>query len=102
MTTNALRVQNKKELVPELEAVFRAKPSQRWLDLLEDAGIPCAPIHDFRQVMEQPQTHAIGILQNIPEVDLTVVGLPMSFDGTRPSIRHRAPEMGERNAEFSS
>jgi len=98
--SNALRVQHKAELLPQLEAVFATRSSQHWLDALEEAGIPCAPIHDFQQVMDQPQTEAIGIFQNIPEVDLRVVGLPLSFDGTRPPVRHRAPAVGEHNADL--
>jgi len=95
--SNALRVSHKAELIPPLEEVFRTRTTQQWLDALESAGIPCAPIHDFAQVMEQPQTEAIGILQRIPEVDLRIVGLPLSFDGDRPPVRHRAPEVGEHN-----
>lgn len=93
--SNALRVQHKAELLPPLEAVFRQRTTAAWIDALEDAGIPCGPIQDFAEVMAQPQTEAIGIFQNIPEVDLRVVGLPLSFDGTRPPVRGRAPELGE-------
>lgn len=95
--SNALRVQNKADLLPQLEAIFKTRSSQHWNDALEKAGIPCAPIHDFRQVMDQPQTEAIGIFQSVPEIDLRVVGLPLSFDGARPPIRHRAPHVGEHN-----
>lgn len=98
--SNALRVQHKAELLPALEAVFRTRTSQHWLDALEQAGVPCAPIHDFAQVMAQPQTEAIGIFQNIPEVDLRIVGLPLSFDGERPPVRHRAPQVGEHNRDL--
>lgn len=98
--TNALRVQNKAELIPALEAVFRTRSMAEWSDLLEQLGIPCAPIHDFAQVLEQPQTEAIGILQNIPEIDLKVVGLPVSFDGLRPPVKHRAPAIGEHTQEI--
>jgi crotonobetainyl-CoA:carnitine CoA-transferase CaiB-like acyl-CoA transferase len=98
--TNALRVEHKAELLPQLEAVFSSRCSQHWLDALEAAGIPCAPIHDFAQVMAQPQTEAIGIFQNIPEIDLRVVGLPVSFDGERPPVRHRAPHVGEHNEDL--
>jgi crotonobetainyl-CoA:carnitine CoA-transferase CaiB-like acyl-CoA transferase len=94
-SSNALRVQHKSEIVPVLEAVFRQRSSAAWIEALEDAGIPCGPIHDFAQLMAQPQTEAIGILQNIPEVDLRVVGLPLSFNGLRPPVRGRAPTLGE-------
>ncbi|WP_295531085.1 CoA transferase [uncultured Pseudacidovorax sp.] len=98
--SNALRVQHKAELLPELEAVFRSQPSQHWIDTLEGAGIPCAPIQDFAQVLADPQTEALGILQTVPQEDLRIVGLPLSFDGERPAVRHRAPAIGEHTQAY--
>ena len=72
------------------------------LALLEAAGVPCSPIHDFKQVREQPQTQALGIFQDIPEIDLRVVGLPLSFNGVRPPVGHRAPHIGEHSALFGA
>ncbi|WP_296728381.1 CoA transferase, partial [Variovorax sp.] len=95
--TNALRVQHKALLIPALEAVFRTRSTQQWLEALEALGIPCAPIQDFAQVLAQPQTEAIGIFQTIPGEELRIVGLPLSFDGERPRVRHRAPGVGEHN-----
>ena len=98
--TNPLRVQHKADLIPQLEAVFRQHSSQHWIDTLEAVGIPCAPIQDFSQVVADPQTAALDILQNIPEIDLRVVGLPVSFDQQRPQVKSRAPEIGEHTAQY--
>lgn len=98
--SNALRVQHKAELLPQLQALFRERSTGDWIAALEDAGIPCGPIQDFTQVMAEPQTEAIGIFQNIPDVDLRVVGLPLSFDGERPPVRGRAPELGEHTQDI--
>ena len=95
--SNALRVQHKALLIPALEAVFRTRSTQQWLDALEPLGIPCAPIQDFAQVLAQPQTEAIGIFQTVPDEELRIVGLPLSFDGERPQVRARAPDVGEHN-----
>jgi crotonobetainyl-CoA:carnitine CoA-transferase CaiB-like acyl-CoA transferase len=96
--TNALRVEHKAAVVPAIAAVIATRPMAHWIDELEVVGIPCAPINDLQQVVDQPQTAAIGILQEIPEVELKVVGLPVSFDGQRPPVVHRAPEIGEHTA----
>ena len=98
--TNALRVANKKDLLVELQGIFLTKSSERWIDALETAGIPCAPIQDFEQVLADPQTEAIEIFQNVPGVDLRVVGLPVSFDGSRPPVRGEAPKLGEHTQDF--
>jgi crotonobetainyl-CoA:carnitine CoA-transferase CaiB-like acyl-CoA transferase len=95
--TNALRVQHKAEIILMLEQVLRTATTETWLGRLEAIGVPCAPIHDLQEVTEQPQTQAIGMLQQVPGTDLTVVGLPVSFEGIRPAVRHRAPALGEHN-----
>lgn len=100
--SNALRVANRDHIIPHIEAVIRTATMAQWIERLEAAGVPCAPIHDLRQVAAQPQTEALGIVQKIPGVDLRVVGLPISFDGTRPPIRHGAPELGEHNKEIGA
>jgi crotonobetainyl-CoA:carnitine CoA-transferase CaiB-like acyl-CoA transferase len=97
--TNALRVKNKASIIPEMEKIFSLQTTEHWNELLEGLGIPCAPIHNFEQVMAQPQTHEIGIFQNIPDLNMKVVGLPISFDGIRPPVVHRAPNIGEHTQE---
>lgn len=98
--SNALRVQHKNDIVPAIQAILATQSMSHWIEQLEAAGIPCAPIHDFQQVVDQRQTQAIEIFQDIPEIDLKVVGLPVSFNGVRPPIRHRAPEIGEHTASI--
>ena len=98
--SNALRVEHKEEIVPTIAAVLATMPMAHWLKRLEAIGVPCAPIHDFEQVLAQEQTQAIGILQEVPEIDLKIVGLPLSFDGVRPLVRGRAPEIGEHTARI--
>ena len=97
--TNALRVKNKASIIPEMEKIFRTQTTEHWNELLEGLGIPCAPIHNFEQVLAQPQTHEIGIFQSIPDLDMKIVGLPISFDGIRPPVVHRAPNIGEHTQE---
>lgn len=98
--SNALRVQHKSDIVPAIQAILATQSMDHWIERLEAVGIPCAPIHDFQQVVDQPQTQAIEIFQDVPEIDLKLVGLPVSFNGVRPPIRHRAPEIGEHTASI--
>jgi crotonobetainyl-CoA:carnitine CoA-transferase CaiB-like acyl-CoA transferase len=98
--TNALRVKNKAAVIPRIQEILLTGTMAHWIERLEAVGIPCAPIHDFQQVLEQPQTQALGILQEVPGLDLKIVGLPVSFNGARPEVRHRAPELGEHNDEI--
>jgi crotonobetainyl-CoA:carnitine CoA-transferase CaiB-like acyl-CoA transferase len=99
-TTNALRSANKDALIPEIAAIIRTGSSDDWVARLEAAGVPCAPIQDLNDVIATPQTEAIGIIETLPNTDLTLVGLPISFDGIRPPMRRPAPERGEHNDEI--
>ncbi len=98
--SNALRVENKAELLPLLEARFREHDSQHWSEVLEAVGVPCAPIQNFEQVLADPQTKALDIIQTIPEIDLRVVALPISFNKQRPRVSSPAPQVGEHNEQY--
>jgi crotonobetainyl-CoA:carnitine CoA-transferase CaiB-like acyl-CoA transferase len=65
---------------------------------LEKAGVPCSAINDLSVMRAHPQTAALGMVQPVPEIGLDLMSLPLSLDGERPSIRTRAPHLGEHNA----
>jgi crotonobetainyl-CoA:carnitine CoA-transferase CaiB-like acyl-CoA transferase len=95
--SNSKRVENRHTLIPILQAIFHTKPTAEWLKRLEAGGIPAAPIQSVDQVVAAEQTKALGILQKDPKLDLTLVGLPLEFDGVRPPYRFSAPKLGEHN-----
>ena len=96
--TNSKRVENRRVLIPMLEDIFRGKPSADWQARLDSAGVPAAPIENVAQVIASPQTEALGILQKAPDLDMTLTGLPLEFDGVRPPYRFSAPTLGEHNS----
>jgi crotonobetainyl-CoA:carnitine CoA-transferase CaiB-like acyl-CoA transferase len=59
--------------------------------------VPAAPIENVAQVAASPQTAALGMLQQAPDLDMTLAGLPLEFDGVRPPYRRSAPKLGEHN-----
>jgi crotonobetainyl-CoA:carnitine CoA-transferase CaiB-like acyl-CoA transferase len=95
--TNADRHANKDILIPLVEEIMRGHPSETWVARLEKVGVPCAPINDLTHMKAHPQTAALGMVQPVPEIDLDLMSLPLSLDGERPSIRSRAPKLGEHN-----
>ena len=98
--TNADRVGNRRELVPILSDIFRTAPITVWAERLDAAGIPNSPIQTLDQVVTDPQTAALGIIQQwAGSPALSLVGLPLSFDGARPAFAKTAPRLGEDNAE---
>jgi crotonobetainyl-CoA:carnitine CoA-transferase CaiB-like acyl-CoA transferase len=96
--TNKDRVVNRQALIPILSDLFATEPVGVWAARLEAAGIPNGPIQTVDQVVADAQTAALGIIQQLSAVSL--VGLPLSFDGARPPLAKLAPDLGEDNPEL--
>ncbi len=97
--TNAARVAHKAELLPAIAEVLRTRSKGEWIDRLEAAGVPCAPINTLPEAVADAQTAALGIVQDVPGTDYRLVALPLSFDGARPGIRRAPPGIGEHTGE---
>lgn len=96
--TNGDRVVNRRALIPVLDDIFATEPIAVWAGRLDAAGIPNGPIRTLDQVAADPQTAALGIIQQLGS--LSLVGLPLSFDGARPPLAKLAPRLGEDNPEI--
>ncbi|MFZ3237574.1 MAG: CoA transferase [Stellaceae bacterium] len=97
--TNKDRVVNRAALIAILDDVFAARPIAVWEERLDAAGIPNGPMHTIDQVVGDPQTAALGMIQHAAAsaAPLALVGLPLSFDGVRPPFAKAAPALGEDN-----
>jgi crotonobetainyl-CoA:carnitine CoA-transferase CaiB-like acyl-CoA transferase len=98
--SNGARVANKPELLSQIEGILKTRSKGEWIDLLEAAGVPCAPIHTLPEAVALPQATAIGMIQPVPGDDFDLVALPLSFDGARPGIRRAPPKQGEHTREI--
>jgi crotonobetainyl-CoA:carnitine CoA-transferase CaiB-like acyl-CoA transferase len=92
--TNPSRVANQVVLYAMIEQQMAERTSAAWQDVLDAAGVPAAAMQTIDQVLAHPQTEALGIVQPSPDGAITLVGLPLSFDGERPPFRMRPPELG--------
>ncbi len=100
--SNDERMANRAELVAELEAATTARDSDDWVAALVEAGVPCGPIHDYRQVFEDPHTQAREMevqLEHPVEGTIRALGIPVKLSDTPGSIRRPAPLLGEHTAE---
>jgi crotonobetainyl-CoA:carnitine CoA-transferase CaiB-like acyl-CoA transferase len=96
---NAGRVENREAIVGILSAALAQDTRAAWQAKLEAVGVPCGPVQTLDQVVTHPQTEALGILQTSPDGTLRTIGLPVSFDGARPTYEAGAPGLGEHNKE---
>ena len=100
--TNGARVSHKDELISLISAIIATQTKGEWIDALEAEGVPCGVINALPDAVAHPQAQALGIVQPVPGDDeLTVIGLPLSFDGVRPSLRRPPPtKIGEHDHEL--
>jgi crotonobetainyl-CoA:carnitine CoA-transferase CaiB-like acyl-CoA transferase len=97
--TNAARVEHRDALLAEVEAIFATRAKGEWIDLLEAEGVPCAPINTLPEAVAHEQADALGMIQPVPGDDFSLVALPLSCDGARPSIRRAPPAVGQHDAD---
>jgi formyl-CoA transferase len=93
--TNRARLAHQARLLPEIAALLRPWPRAALAEALIGAGVPCAPVNSIPEVLAEPQTAAMGMLQPVPGEDFSLVAMPISFDGERPRIRHGAPRLDQ-------
>jgi crotonobetainyl-CoA:carnitine CoA-transferase CaiB-like acyl-CoA transferase len=93
--TNDARVRNRERLIPMIEKIFAALGKAEWSERLDGGGVPYAPIQTVEEVAAHPQTSALGLIQQAPDRDMRLVGLPLSFDGTRTPFLRSAPALGQ-------
>jgi crotonobetainyl-CoA:carnitine CoA-transferase CaiB-like acyl-CoA transferase len=98
--TNPDRVKNKDVLYRWIEDLIATRSSKEWAVILDGAGVPNAPMQTIAEVLEHPQTKALGMLQPSPQGDITLLGLPISFDGARPAFRQSPPALGAHTKEI--
>ena len=99
--TNPDRVQNRNAINNAITEVMQKDTRAHWQEVLEDGGIPNAPILHMGEVLAHPQTEALGIVQKDPAIDdMRLVGLPMKFDGERPPYRRTPPDLGQDNDDI--
>jgi crotonobetainyl-CoA:carnitine CoA-transferase CaiB-like acyl-CoA transferase len=99
---NDERMAHRPELVAELESALAARGTDAWVAALSEAGVPCGPIHDYRQVFEDEHTSAREMevrLEHPVEGEIRALGIPVKMSDTPGSIRHAAPLLGEHTAE---
>ena len=97
---NPNRVANQVVLYGLLDTLIARETTAHWIQTLEAAGIPCAPVQSVAQMLAHPQTEAMGLVQSLPGSGLRAVGLPLSLNGVRPTPRSRPPEAGEHTSSI--
>jgi crotonobetainyl-CoA:carnitine CoA-transferase CaiB-like acyl-CoA transferase len=91
-----------RELEEVLSAHFRKRSRDYWLTALDEKGVPCGPVHDMLEALEDPQTLARDMVVEVEHSTLgpvKTIGLPVKFSETPGKVRSGAPVYGEHTRE---
>jgi succinate--hydroxymethylglutarate CoA-transferase len=102
--SNAQRVRNRSALLQELEALFKQKPVDAWLALLEAKGVPCSRVRSVKEAMDSEQAAALELVQEAEhrtEGKIKLTGFPVKYsdERTRPTLRRAPPTLGQDTRE---
>lgn len=99
----ALRARHQGELRDLLEEIFANADAATWLEQFRSAGVPCAPINTYSQVLADEQVSHMGWVQplELPNgVQTRTFVSPVRISGKTLGIRRRPPALGEHNDEL--
>ena len=99
------RIERRAELVATFRDVLRPLQVKDVLEAFEKAGVPAAPIHNQKDVFDDPQVIERGMRVEIPHREagtLGMVGNPIHFRG-HPDTEYTAPpHIGEHTEDILS
>lgn len=88
---------------PAIEARIKTNTCAYWLEKLLARDIWCAKVQDYHELMEDPQFKHSGMVKTIQHHaagEVKVIGNPVRFSKTPPTIRLNPPRVGEHNHEI--
>jgi formyl-CoA transferase len=96
------RSKDRKNVNAAISEITKTKPSQHWVEVFEEAGVPCGPIYDIGQVFADPQVQHLGIakpMHSKQSETFNVVGSAINLTGVPKDIRRATAEAGEHTDE---
>ncbi len=98
LKANNARVARRDEIIPVLKTLFAEYAKEDLMVILEEVGLPFAPISKPEDLFDDPHLNAEGGLLELELPDGTPVklpALPVEMSGARPGLRLNPPKVGE-------
>jgi formyl-CoA transferase len=100
--TAAGRLENRDALNTALQEHLDVRSSAEWVEMLNDAGVPCGPIYSIDQVFADPQVQHLEMIRRVSnpaigEFDIVGNCVHLSADPGEPY--RPTPERGEHTDE---
>jgi CoA:oxalate CoA-transferase len=96
--TNLQRHDHRDELKKEIETVLARHPAAVWLQIFEDAGVPCGPVSNIAEALSSEQAADRKLVIDVG--GLRMPGNPMKFDGYPEVQPQPAPDLDQHGASL--
>lgn len=100
--SNPERVKRMSEVDAMVESWTRTKPRDEAISILRRFRVPCAPVRDLKEVINDRHMHERGMLEDIdhPEFGrITVPTSPLRFHGADKVATTPSPKVGQHNGD---
>ena len=101
--TTAGRSKDRARVNAAVSEVTKTRPSEWWIARLEEAGIPCGPINDIKEVFDDPQVQHLEMAMPIRHRrrgETRIVASPLNVEGLDTGVYRDVPDLGEHGAEL--
>lgn len=101
---NDRRVENRDALIENLNEQLRKRPRQHWVGVFQSVGVPCGPVNDVGEALDDPQVRANEMVLTVDHPTLgpiPTVGFPINLSRTPLAVRRHPPKLGEHTAEIA-
>ncbi len=101
--TNADRVINRRILIEELTKIFKSRTTDYWMEKLENAGIPAAPILTIGQILSSEHVKHRELVLEIDHSEagrIKMLGTPFKLSETPGKVRTPPPTKGQHTYEI--
>jgi crotonobetainyl-CoA:carnitine CoA-transferase CaiB-like acyl-CoA transferase len=99
------RIAHREALLPVLAEIFRSKPRDEWLDLLDEHDVPAGPVNEMPEVVADPQVQHRGMLVQVEDPragSISMPANPIRLSATPVQDYRPAPRLGEHTDDVLS
>jgi crotonobetainyl-CoA:carnitine CoA-transferase CaiB-like acyl-CoA transferase len=102
-STHGGRADNIDDVYAFVADTLKTRTTAEWLDLLEKADIPAAPLHDIASLLDDPHLNDAGffrIVDHPTEGPLRMTDVPGTWSKSPPAVRSLPPNLGEHTTQI--